>query len=107
MTITRKQFLMFAAASLAGAAGAKVVSGAEVVREIGKKDGKRKHKGAGGYAHKRTVQSLVERGGQIRSFKLGGNTRAEILPVIKANMDPASTPPYRWRSGLQVHRHGP
>jgi molybdopterin-containing oxidoreductase family iron-sulfur binding subunit len=41
MTITRKQFLMFAAASLAGAAGAKVVSGAEVVRQIGKNDGKR------------------------------------------------------------------
>jgi Fe-S-cluster-containing dehydrogenase component len=41
MTITRKQFLMFAAASLAGAAGAKVVSGAEVVRETGKREGKR------------------------------------------------------------------
>jgi transposase-like protein len=68
---------------------------------IGKKDGKRKHKGAGGYAHKRTVLSLVERGGQIRSFKLGGNTRAEILPVIKANVDPAST---LHTDGAQVYK---
>src|SRR5580658_7433362 len=45
---------------------------------IGKKDGKRKAKGAGGYAHKRTVLTLVERGGKIRSFRLGGNTRSEI-----------------------------
>jgi transposase-like protein len=57
----------------------------------GKKDGKRKAKGAAGYAHKRTVLSLVERGSKIRSFKLGGNTRAEILPVIAANVDPSST----------------
>jgi transposase-like protein len=68
---------------------------------IGKKDGKRKHKGAGGYGHKRTVLSLVERGGQIRSFKLGGNTRAEILPVIKANVDPAST---LHTDGAQVYK---
>ena len=38
---------------------------------IGKKDGKRKAEGAGGYSHKRTVLSLVERGGKIRSFKIG------------------------------------
>jgi transposase-like protein len=68
---------------------------------IGKKDGKRKHKGAGGYAHKRTVLSLVERGGKIRSFKLGGNTRAEILPVIRANVDPAST---LHTDGAQVYK---
>lgn len=68
---------------------------------IGKKDGKRKHRGAGGYGHKRTVLSLVERGGQIRSFKLGGNTRAEILPIIKANVDPAST---LHTDGAQVYK---
>jgi transposase-like protein len=68
---------------------------------IGKKDGKRKHKGSGGYAHKRTVLSLVERGGQIRSFKLGGNTRGDILPVIKANVDPAST---LHTDGAQVYK---
>ena len=58
---------------------------------IGKKDGKRKRQGASGYQHKRTVLSLVERGGQIRSFKLGGNTKAEIVATIRANVDPAST----------------
>ncbi len=69
---------------------------------IGKKDGKRKHRGSGGYAHKRTVLSLVERGGQIRSFKIGGNTRAEILPVIRANVDPAST---LHTDGAQVYKY--
>lgn len=58
---------------------------------IGKKDGKRKRDGAGGYSHKRTVLSLVERGGQIRSFKLGSPTRYEIAAAIRANVDPAST----------------
>lgn len=57
---------------------------------IGKKDGKRKAAGAGGHAHKRTVLSLVERGGQIRSFKLGAPTRDEIGAAIRANVDPAS-----------------
>lgn len=57
---------------------------------IGKKDGKRKHPGAGGYAHKRTVLSLTERGGKIRSFKLGGNTRQEIAAAIRANVAPES-----------------
>jgi len=50
---------------------------------IGKKDGKRKHKGAGGYGHKRTVLSLVERGGKIRSFKLGGSSREYVAPAIR------------------------
>jgi transposase-like protein len=59
---------------------------------IGKKDGPkgRKHQSAGGYAHKRTVLSLVERGGKIRSFKLGGNTGAEIAAVVRTNVDRAS-----------------
>lgn len=57
---------------------------------IGKKDGKRKAPGAGGYAHKRTVLSLVERGGKIRSFKLGSASRDEIGPAIRQNVDPAS-----------------
>jgi transposase-like protein len=58
---------------------------------IGKKDGKRKHRGAGGYGHKRTVLSLVERGGTIRSFKLGGSSREYVGPAIRADVDPAST----------------
>lgn len=57
---------------------------------IGKKDGKRKAAGAGGYAHKRTILSLVERRGKIRSFKLGGNTRQEIGAAIRANVAPES-----------------
>jgi hypothetical protein len=57
---------------------------------IGKKDGKRKAKAAGGYAHKRTVLSLVERGGKIRSFKLGSTSRDEIGAAIRANVDPSS-----------------
>lgn len=49
---------------------------------IGKKDGKRKHPGAGGAGHKRTVLSLVERGGKIRSFKVGGPRRElTMLPA--------------------------
>jgi transposase-like protein len=58
---------------------------------IGKKDGKRKHPGAGGYGHKRTIVSLVERGGKIRSFKIGSPTAGEIMPVLYQNIDPAST----------------
>lgn len=57
---------------------------------IGRKDGRRKHPGAGGYAHKRTVLSLVERGGKIRSFKIGSPTRHEIAAAVRANVDPAS-----------------
>jgi transposase-like protein len=58
---------------------------------IGRKDGKRKHPSASGYAHMRTVLSLVERGGKIKSFKLGGDTKAEISAAIRATADPAST----------------
>lgn len=68
---------------------------------IGKKDGKRKHRGSGGYAHKRTVLSLVERGGKIRSFKLGSPTRSEIVAAIQANVDPAST---LHTDGAQVYK---
>lgn len=59
---------------------------------IGKKDGKagRKHPGSGGYGHKRTIVSLVERGGKIRSFKVGSNKREHISPVIAANVHPES-----------------
>ncbi|MEJ0042363.1 MAG: IS1595 family transposase [Rhizomicrobium sp.] len=58
---------------------------------IGKKDGKRKAPGASGSAHKRAVLSLVERGGKIRSFKLGSPSKHEIVGHIQANVDPAST----------------
>lgn len=58
---------------------------------IGKKDGKRKARGSGGYAHKRTVLSLVERGGKIRSFKIGSNKGEHVGPVLHSNIDPATT----------------
>lgn len=59
---------------------------------IGKKDGPkgRKHAGSGGYAHKRAVLSLVERGGKIRSFKLGSPTRQEIGAIVRDNVAPES-----------------
>jgi transposase-like protein len=57
---------------------------------IGKKDGKRKAPGAGGFAHKRSILSLVERGGKIRSFKIGSASRDEVGPAIRANVDPSS-----------------
>ncbi|MBN9545005.1 MAG: IS1595 family transposase [Alphaproteobacteria bacterium] len=60
---------------------------------IGKKDGPKGRKApqAGGFGHKRTVLSLVERGGKIRSFKLGGSTGAEIAKTVRTNVDRAST----------------
>ena len=84
-----------------GGAG-KVVEADEAY--IGKKDGPkgRKAAGAGGYAHKRTVLSLVERGGKIRSFKLGGPSRDEIGAAIRANVDPASV---LHTDGAIVYKH--
>ena len=76
---------------------------------LGKKDGKRKHLGAGGYGHKRTVLSLVERGGEIRSFKLGSNQKHEIVAKIRENVDPASTlhtdgaPAYKFTGAVAAH----
>jgi transposase-like protein len=58
---------------------------------IGKKDGKRKAPGAGGYGHKRGVLSLVERGGKIRSFKLGSASRDDIGPLVHKNVHTRST----------------
>jgi len=69
---------------------------------IGKKDGKRKHPGSGGAGHKRTVLSLVERGGKIRSFKLGSSTKAEIVPALLANVNRKST---LHTDGAQVYKY--
>jgi transposase-like protein len=56
---------------------------------IGKKPGAKKAPGA---AHKIAVLSLVERGGNLRSFKLGGNPNAyEIRGLIADHVDPKST----------------
>jgi len=53
---------------------------------IGKQSGKRKRAGAGGYQHKMKVLSLVERGGKIRSFKIGDATKFEIVPHLHENI---------------------
>ena len=41
-----------------------------------------------GYAHKHAVLTLVERGKGSRSFHVDGTAAADLLPVIKANVDP-------------------
>ena len=68
---------------------------------IGNKDGKRKAEGAGGDGHKRTVMSLVERGGKIRSFKLGSATKDEIVAGLHKNVHPEST---LHTDGAQVYK---
>jgi len=55
---------------------------------VGKKAGKTKYPGSGGYAHKRTVMSLVERNGQARSVHLGAPTRYEMKGVLLDNTHP-------------------
>ncbi len=50
-----------------------------------------KHKKADkarGFAHKNAVLTLVERGGSARSFHVDGTKAADLLPIIKANVDP-------------------
>jgi len=51
---------------------------------IGMKAGKEKRKG---YGHKRTVFSLVERGGKVRSFHVENASAATLLPIMEANID--------------------
>jgi transposase-like protein len=57
---------------------------------IGQKAGKRKAPGSGGYAHKRAILALVERGGHIRSFPIESASRPEIRPVMQENINPAT-----------------
>ena len=52
---------------------------------IGKKTGVQKAKG--GYVHKQTVLSLVERGGDVRSFVIDRANVANVLPVVRENID--------------------
>ncbi len=40
-----------------------------------------------GSAFRNIVLTLVERGGEARSFKVDGQTIAEIMPIIKSNID--------------------
>ncbi len=50
---------------------------------IGKKEGAVKRRG---YAHKRPVLSLVERGGAVRSFHVDGTSAAQLVPILRANI---------------------
>lgn len=50
---------------------------------IGRKEGTIKRRG---YAHKRPVLSLVERGGTVRSFHVDGTSTAQLVPIIRANI---------------------
>ena len=53
---------------------------------IGKKDGVMKSKTARSYAHKQAALSLVERGGDVRSFVIDKADSANIKPIIDANL---------------------
>ena len=58
---------------------------------IGKKAGTVKHPTARGYAHKRAVLSLVERGGDVRSFHIDNANAANVYPIIDKNLSFEST----------------
>ena len=50
---------------------------------IGQKDDMPKRRG---FAHKHAILSLVERGGQVRSFHVDGTAAAQLMPIIRANI---------------------
>jgi transposase-like protein len=52
---------------------------------IGKRDGFEAK--AGWVRHKNTVLTLVERGGSVRSFHIDEATKANIVPIVNANLD--------------------
>jgi transposase-like protein len=39
-----------------------------------------------GYSHKQAILTLVERGGQARSFHVDGTSAADIMPILKDNI---------------------
>jgi transposase-like protein len=43
-----------------------------------------------GYAHKNAIMTLVQRGGSARSFHVDGTSAADLLPIIKANVEPGT-----------------
>jgi hypothetical protein len=53
---------------------------------IGKKEGAVKHPNARGYAHKQAALSLVERGGEVRSFVIDSANTANVAPIVDANL---------------------
>jgi len=54
---------------------------------IGTKEGAKVRRG---YAHKNAIMTLVQRGGSARSFHVDGTSAAELLPIIKANVQPGT-----------------
>ncbi len=52
---------------------------------IGRKEGVEKARA--GFGHKNVVLSLVERGGSVRSFHVDSVKKADVLPIVKANID--------------------
>jgi transposase-like protein len=53
---------------------------------IGKKDGVKKPKNARSYHHKQAALSLVERGGEVRSFVIDKANADNIKPIVDANL---------------------
>ena len=43
-----------------------------------------------GYAHKHAILTLVQRGGGSRSFHVDGTKATDLLPIIKANVQPGT-----------------
>jgi transposase-like protein len=50
---------------------------------IGQKEDMPKRRG---FAHKHAILSLVERGGSVRSFHVGGTSAAHLVPILRANI---------------------
>jgi transposase-like protein len=50
---------------------------------IGRKEGAKVRRGAG---HKNVVLSLIERGGEARSFHVESTKKEDIIPIVKANI---------------------
>src|SRR5438046_345137 len=51
---------------------------------IGRQEGQPKRKG--GWGHKNTVMTLVQRGGSARSFHVEGTASGQLLPIVRANI---------------------
>ena len=68
---------------------------------IGRKEGTIKRRG---YAHKRPVLSLVERGGSVRSFHVEGTSAATLVPILRANIA-AETAVMTDEAGQYKHLH--
>jgi transposase-like protein len=54
---------------------------------MGKTEGAPKKLHVGGSQHRNIVLTLVQRGGGARSFHVGGMAMADIMPIVRANID--------------------